>query len=74
MRIIQCYSLEKLLYIKKNRQNQRSRGLWQEEGREEERGKTWFALAVLIRICGVMLCKGNTAGSLIIMTRTNSPC
>lgn len=42
-----------------------------ERGRE---GKTWFALAVLIRICGVMLCKGNTAGSLIIMTRTNSPC
>jgi len=46
-------------------------GLWQGRGREEN---TWFALAVLIRICGVMLCKGNTAESLIIMTRTNSPC
>lgn len=43
----------------------------QEGGRER---KMWFALTVLIRICGVMLCKANTAGSLIIITRTNSPC
>lgn len=59
---------------KKEKAESKFSGSWQEGRREEGRERTWFALAALIRICGVMLCKGNTAGSLIIITRTNSPC
>lgn len=58
----------------KEKAESRISGSWQEGGAGRKKGKMWFAFAVLMRISGVMLCKGNTAGSLIIITRTNSPC
>lgn len=47
----------------KEKAESRISGSWQEGGAGRKKGKMWFAFAVLIRISGVMLCKGNTAGS-----------